>query len=125
MALRYHVASFDEQNRLEDGLLKSQEGIYVHYSWYGQPHFPGNPHVTSNTWHPFAHKSKQDKLKQGLIRTNIPFTRAEGKTFRYGNVSHYVSIDRIDEIVNPNLPNLHVRTAIKKGLELVVNLITP
>ena len=79
MAIEHQVASFKEQDKLEEGLLRTQDGSYVNIFRYGK-------NIDNYNWERFAQLDEQDKLKEGLIK----FERTED----------YVPIDNLGQIEN-------------------------
>lgn len=78
MAIEHQVAPFKEQDKLEEGLLRTQDGSYVNISRYGKK--------IADYWERFAKLDEQDKLKQGLIKIE--------------RIKDYVPIDNLGLIQN-------------------------
>ena len=78
MAIKHEVAPFSEQDKLKEGLLKTQEQCYVPIESYGKN--------IDSSWERFSKLSKQDKLDEGLIKIK--------------RINEYVSIDKLGEIEN-------------------------
>ena len=78
MAIEHQVVPFENQDKLEEGLLRTEDGSYVQISRYGKN--------IDDFWERFSELDEQDKLKQGLIKID-----------RTGD---YVSIDNLGQIEN-------------------------
>ena len=78
MAIKHQVVPFEKQNKLEEGLLRTEDGSYIQISRYGKN--------IGHSWERFSELDEQDKLKEGLMKID-----------RTGD---YVSIDNLGEIEN-------------------------
>ena len=78
MKIKHNVVPIQQQDKLEEGLLRADDGSYLSISRQGKR--------IDNYWERFAETNEQDKLKQGLIKID-----------RTGD---YVSIDNLGEIKN-------------------------
>jgi len=78
MAIKYNVAPMQQQDKLKEGLLRTEDGNYVTIENYGKR--------IDNSWENFSSPSNQDRLDEGLIK----ILRTED----------YLSIDKLGEIEN-------------------------
>lgn len=76
MAIKHKVAPMQQQDKLEEGLLRGEDGSYFNISHYGKN--------IGGYLKRFADIVKQDKLKEGLIKT--------------ATKGDYFSIDNLGEI---------------------------
>ncbi len=77
MTIKRQVVPFKNQDKLKEGLLKTQGGSYVHISRYGKE--------IKGSWEKFAETDEQDKLEQGLIKV-------------HWTIEDYIPIDSLEEI---------------------------
>jgi len=78
MAIKYNVAPMQQQDKLKEGLLRTEDDNYVTIENYGKR--------IDNFWENFSSPSNQDRLDEGLI-----------KILRTGD---YLSIDKLGKIEN-------------------------
>lgn len=63
MEIEYEISPFKEQDKLEDGFLRTINGDYINIENYGR--FKGGKFG----WQKFEEISDQDKLEEGFIKT--------------------------------------------------------
>ncbi len=80
MAMKCNVLPFNEQDKLEEGLLKTYSGDYVYIDKFGKK--------INKFLEAFADLGEQDKLKEGLIK--------------FGDTGEYMHIDELGQIESYN-----------------------
>ncbi len=78
MKIKHNVVPIQQQDKLEEGLLRADDGSYLSISRQGKR--------IDNFWERFAETNEQDKLKQGLIKID--------------RTEDYISVDNLGEIEN-------------------------
>lgn len=118
MMRKYKVVGFAQQDKpeLRRGKLAIMDGYvkeYLRISSCGIDYHPALPFMRGNFYYPFT--TTQDRLEEGLIRVDVPNCVGQG------SITHYLSIDRLREIVGPSFMNIKVVILAPRGLGLLVN----
>jgi len=93
MVIEHKVLPLYEQDQLNEGLLKTEEGEYVEMLFSSA--------LIDNSWKKFADDDEQDRLKEGLIKI---------EERNYGG--YYVSIDKIEKVREEDKEDCFIATAV-------------
>jgi hypothetical protein len=112
---RFNIAQRDDQDKLEEGLIKTQEGNYILFTQYGV--------ILNDKWHKICKMEKQKKLDDKLLLIdnnnyvdlkNIPVvTSAPEKKYDAGETPCFVATA---VYADPNAPQIAVLREIRDNV---------